>query len=214
MIRSNYWYSVAILSKFLYLHLIICLTIAGTYPVISYMSSSITCFDIVLWCWIDWSFPYINLTHWDRMMHIWVGKLTIIGSDNGLSPECRQANIWTNAGILLIGPLGTNFSEILIEIQTFWLKKIRLKMSSAKCCSFRLGLNVLTEVALKRHLVYLRNMFFIEHMTDDDKKLAYFGLGFETNVIFRHVNYRSWYCDQDLWLTGWKVTFISHSVSK
>ena len=39
--------------------------------------------------------------------------------------------------------LGTNFSEILIEIQTFSLKKIRLKMSSAKCCSFRLGLNVL-----------------------------------------------------------------------
>ena len=38
------------------------------------------------------------------------------GSDNGLSPGWRQAIIWTNAGILLIGPLGTNFSEILIEI--------------------------------------------------------------------------------------------------
>ena len=77
------------------------------------------------------------------MTHICVGKLTIIGWDNGLSPERRQAMIWTNAGILSIGPLGTNFSEILIEIQTFSLKKIRLKMSSAKCCSFRLGLNVL-----------------------------------------------------------------------
>ena len=31
----------------------------------------------------------------------------------------RQAIIWTNAGILLIGPLGTNFSEILIEIHIF-----------------------------------------------------------------------------------------------
>ena len=77
------------------------------------------------------------------MTHICVGKLTSIGSDNGLSPERRQAIIWTNAEILLIGPLGTNFSEILIEIQTFSLKKIHLKMSSAKCCSFRLGLNVL-----------------------------------------------------------------------
>ena len=57
-----------------------------------------------------------NLTHWGRVMHIWVNKLTIIGSDNGLSPGLRQAIIWTNAGILLIGPLGTNFSEILIEI--------------------------------------------------------------------------------------------------
>ena len=81
---------------------------------------------------------------WGRVTHICVGKLTIIGSDNGLSPERRQAIIWTNAGILLIGPLGTNFSEILVAIQTFSLKKIRLKMPSAKCCSFRLGLNVLT----------------------------------------------------------------------
>ena len=49
-------------------------------------------------------------------MHICVNKLTIIGSDNGLSPGRRQAIIWTNDGILLIGPLGPNFSEILIEI--------------------------------------------------------------------------------------------------
>ena len=84
-----------------------------------------------------------SLTHWGCVTHICVGKLTIIGSDNGLSPERRQAIIWINAGILLIGPLGTNFSEILIEIQTFSLKKMRLKMLSAKCCSFRFGLNVL-----------------------------------------------------------------------
>ena len=86
---------------------------------------------------------YDYLTHWGRVTHICVGRLTIIGSDNGLSPERRQAIIWTIAGILLIGPLGTNFSEILIEIQTLSLKKTRLKMSSAECCSFRLGLNAL-----------------------------------------------------------------------
>ena len=91
------------------------------------------------------------LTHWGRVTHICVSKLTIIGSDNGLSPDRRQAIIWTNAGILLIGPLGTNFSEILIEIQTFSLKKIRLKMSSAKCCSFRLGLNKLTVNYISRN---------------------------------------------------------------
>ena len=70
-------------------------------------------------------------------------ELTIIGSDNGLSPERHQAIIWTNAGILLIGPLGTNFSEILIEIQTFSLKKMRLKISSGKCRPFCIGLDVL-----------------------------------------------------------------------
>ena len=56
------------------------------------------------------------LTHWGRVMHICVNKLAIISSDDGLSPGRRQAIIWTNAGILLIGPSRTNFSEILIKI--------------------------------------------------------------------------------------------------
>ena len=55
-----------------------------------------------------------GLIHWDRVTHICVSNVSIIGSDNGLSPGRRQAIIWTNAGILLIGPLGTNFNEILI----------------------------------------------------------------------------------------------------
>ena len=62
---------------------------------------------------------YGELTHWGRATHICVSKLTNIGSDNGLSPGRRQAIIWTNAGVLLIWPLETNFSEILIEIYTF-----------------------------------------------------------------------------------------------
>ena len=90
------------------------------------------------------------------MTHICIGKLTIIGSDNGLLPEWRQAIIWTNDGILLIGPLGTNFSEIFIEIQTFSLKKILWKMSSAKCCSFRLGLNVLNMMFVMTKSIYSR----------------------------------------------------------
>ena len=49
-------------------------------------------------------------------MHICVNKLAIIGSDNGLLPGRHQTIIWINAGILLIGPVGTNLSEILIEI--------------------------------------------------------------------------------------------------
>ena len=85
------------------------------------------------------------LTHWGRVTHICVVKLTIIGSDNGLSPGRRQAIIWTNAGILLIGPLGTNFSEILIEIHIFSFKKMHLKMSSAKWRLFGLGLNELSK---------------------------------------------------------------------
>ena len=84
-----------------------------------------------------------RLTHWGRATHICVGKLTIIGSDNGLSPGRRQSIIWTSAGILLLGPLGTYFSEFFIGIQTFSFKKIHLKMSSGKRRPFCLGLNVI-----------------------------------------------------------------------
>ena len=90
------------------------------------------------------AFYWHGLTHWGRVTHICVNKLTIIGSDNGLSPGRRQAIIWTNDGILLIGPLGINFREILIEILTFSFKKMHLKMSSGKWRPSCLGLNVLT----------------------------------------------------------------------
>ena len=49
------------------------------------------------------------------MMHICISNLAIICSDNGLSPGRLQAISWTNAGILLIGPLGANVSEIWIQ---------------------------------------------------------------------------------------------------
>ena len=84
------------------------------------------------------------LAHWGWVTHICVSKLNIIGSDNGLSPGRRQAIIWTNTGILLIWPLGTNFSEMLIEIHTFSFNKMHVKMLSAKRRPFCLGLNVLT----------------------------------------------------------------------
>ena len=73
-----------------------------------------------------------ELTHWGQTTHICVSRLTIVASDNGLSPGRRQAIIWNNVGILSIGLLGTNFSEILIEILTFSFKKMHLKMSSGK----------------------------------------------------------------------------------
>ena len=83
------------------------------------------------------------LSHWGRVTHICFSDITIIGSDNDLSPGWHQAIIRTNAGILLIRPLGTNFSEILIEIIIFSFKKMRLKVSSAKRRPFCLCLNVL-----------------------------------------------------------------------
>ena len=81
--------------------------------------------------------------HLGDLTHIRIGKLIIIGPGNGLSPGRHQAIILTNAGILLIGPLGRNFSEISIEIYTFSFKKMHLKMSIARWRPFCLGLTVL-----------------------------------------------------------------------
>ena len=99
-------------------------------------------------CWSETTpnntwYPMRRLSHWGRVTHICVGKLTIIGSHNGLPCERRRVNIWTNAEILFIEPLGTNFSEILIEIHTFSFKKMHLKMWFGKRRPFRLGLDVL-----------------------------------------------------------------------
>ena len=101
------------------------------------------------------SFMTMTVTIWWPRSGVWIyqivtGVTSVVGvpsthlvaSDNGLPPDQRQAIIWTNTGILLIGPLGTNFSEIVIEIYTFSFKKMQLKTSSAKWQPFCLGLNV------------------------------------------------------------------------
>ena len=62
------------------------------------------------------------ISHWGRVTHICVSKLTITGWDNGLAPTREQKIIWTNDGILLICSFGTKFNDILIKIHIFWLK--------------------------------------------------------------------------------------------
>ena len=74
----------------------------------------------------QWTHPRLNsLRPSDACIH--ANKPNIIGSDNGLAPTNRQAIFLSNGGILLIGPLGTNFSEIIIEIYTFSFKKMHLE---------------------------------------------------------------------------------------
>ena len=70
----------------------------------------------------------------------------IMGSDNGLFLVQCQAIIWTNPGLLLIGPLARNFSEIWIKIRQFAYKRMHLKMSSTKWRTFCLCLNILKRV--------------------------------------------------------------------
>ena len=88
-----------------------------------------------------WIWLFSTLTHWGRVTHLCVSKLFTICSDNGLSPGRPQPINWTDDGILLIGPPGTNFNEILIEIYKFSFKKIHFKMSSGKWRPSCLDLN-------------------------------------------------------------------------
>ena len=83
-------------------------------------------FDVIgLICYNQHYKISLNFEFWDRHQ-------TIIGSDNGLSPDQHQAIIWANAGTLLTGPLGMNLSEISIKLQKFSYKEMDLKMPSAK----------------------------------------------------------------------------------
>ena len=72
------------------------------------------------------------------------GNLIITSSENCLVPRRCKAIIWTNVEIMLIRAPGTNFNEILSEIETFLFKKMHLKTSSGKWRPFGLGLNVLS----------------------------------------------------------------------
>ena len=107
-------------------------TTAGTTNLVPSLLMSSHCNSFEDWAPVDDIYGCPILTHWGRVTHICVSRLSILGSDNGLSPSRRQAIIWTNTGILLTGPLGTIFSEILIEIYSFLFKKMCLKVSSAK----------------------------------------------------------------------------------
>ena len=100
------------------------------------------------------------------MTHICVSKLTIIVQDNGLSPDRCKAIIWKNTAILLILTLGTNFSEMLIEIRIFASSKIHLKLSTGKWCPFcwrgellRVGIRQVYSIFSLHQFIYNYSVF-------------------------------------------------------
>ena len=107
-------------------------------------------------CWFVYWYIYVSfgcneLTHLPLVPHICVSEL-----------GQHQAIIWTNAGILLIGPLGTNFNGILIKIYIFSLKKMHLKFSSAKIAAIFPGGDELIVVILHyAHVFFLWSILLI-----------------------------------------------------
>ena len=101
---------------------------------------------------------YMYLTH-----HPWCGiyvsmNWVSIGLGNGLLPARHQAITWTNADLLSIGHLGTNFSEIRIKMHDFlyppkrslgvvyWIHPVRPSVCLSVCPSVRpwVGVRMIT----------------------------------------------------------------------
>ena len=80
-------------------------------------------------------------TRWGQVAHICVNKLFMIGSDNGWVPGQCVAIICTNAEILLIWSLATNYNEILSEIHTFSFKENAFKNATWKMVAILLSRN-------------------------------------------------------------------------
>ena len=82
----------------------------------------------------------------------------IIGWGNGLSPARRQANAWTNAGLLSVELLETYFDEIWIGILSFSFEKMKMKMPTAKMAAIFPGGDELTNWGVNKIANFLQSL--------------------------------------------------------
>ena len=125
------------------------------------------------------------LTLWGRMTHICIGKLTIIGSDTGLSPGRRQAIIWTNAGIF------------------YWTLRNKLQWNSNRNSSIFIEENIFENVVCE--------MLSISSRSRCVNSLGYVGtyqfVDWTTDFIYLHQIqwFSKWY---HIWNQGWSTCLI------
>ena len=101
---------------------------------------------------------YKALIHWARVTHICICKPYHNWFRLWLVAWTAPSHYLNNVGILLTGAFGINFSEMLIEIQTFSFKEMHLKMLSGKWGPSCLGLNVVKYSSVVQELTKL-NIF-------------------------------------------------------
>ena len=128
------------------------------------------------------------LTHWGLVTHICVGEQTNFGSDNGLSPDRRQDIIGTNARIMSTGPVGTNFSEISIEIYIFSFKKMHLKSRLENSGHLELMNHISDMIVIKlcRHILKINWKHTVPY--NAQKKLLTLGLNLDTDIPDKYLN--------------------------
>ena len=126
---------------------------------------------------IEYKIEWIsNLTHWGRVTHICVGKLTNIGSDNGLSPGRRQSIIWTNAGIPLIGPLGTNSlsefleSQVWVNLSIYLSSRVSISMPRfiagpiGRDIGYLLWIQIVIYIIPQSHMYCMKHRVILDHV--------------------------------------------------
>ena len=99
------------------------------------------------------------LTHWGRVTHICGGNLTIIGSDNGLSPSHYLNHCWNIVNWTPRNKLHWNFNRN----SNIFIQENSLQNVACEMASICLGLNVLinsTHNGFKFSVVYSGNEWF------------------------------------------------------
>ena len=115
-----------------------------------------------------------SISPWDKWvkMYVHIVCLTypplvphICASDNGLSPVRCQAITWTNAGLLSIGLMWTDFNEIWIWILSFSFKKMHLKLSSARMAAILSRGRCVKIIITSQHLTGVSELINTGHTT-------------------------------------------------
>ena len=93
---------------------------------ILYMRTLSFCSYIIMkqWCTL-----YVSLYSYHKILNPWPVLVCYHQFVPTHLADQHQAITWTNAHLLSIRPIGTSFSEILIQIQIFPFKRMHLKTS-------------------------------------------------------------------------------------
>ena len=120
------------------------------FSLFSFCANAMFLYSIIRW---RLTCNIFDLTHWGRVMHVYVKKT----SPWLVQIRACQSVILANAGLLLMVP-GTNFSKIRIKIQQFSLTEMSLKKMSAKWPPLCLDLNVIwTQIC---HIMCIWDIWF------------------------------------------------------
>ena len=76
-----------------------------------------------------------------------------MGLDDHLPPVYRQAIIWTNPDLSIMTTFTTNFSEILKEVQTFFIEENTFQITMSKMAALFFPRSQCAKYSQPRHLL-------------------------------------------------------------